>query len=193
MKAHRIIPGVVYGYQHEPGDVAPVVFLAPLDAGHLYQEASYSQRHHIGRAFVQCEPGRRVGRGRGYPAVRSDGGVPADALTRVTLAEFESADSTELGVGGQTVTLTVITSVAAVVTWTEKVNAAYEQRWHDEQTRLAVLHEESSDARAQALALVEALAARGITASVDNAHRPTGLLIALNDVGTLLAESPEEG
>ena len=97
MRAKDIKPGVVYGYRDHFHGIRPIVFLAPIDRGHLYIKSRTS-----GPAFQRApdsvagpRPGSVYNSGTvGYPAALGKPGYDVDDLREVTLARFEQVTST---------------------------------------------------------------------------------------------------
>ncbi|MFI6883424.1 hypothetical protein [Streptosporangium canum] len=203
MKAKDIKPGVVYGYRaSKHSEVRPVVFLAAVDADHVYREADrFAQKGTpaFGKARSGTKPKRGTGysgRTCGYPVVISYGQVDVEALASVTLAEFEAATSTYRGEQGTQFNL--VTNLGHVIgPWEEAAAAEQAERAARDAERDCEEREREA-AQAQAKAAVAALAALGVTTEADHGWRPTALTIRLDEVTKLLAllgeqSSPSQG
>ncbi len=146
MKAKDIEPGVVYGWRRGTLDTpSPVVFLAPVDAEHVYR-TSDRHRPEGSPTYQKSTTRARPGRGIGYPGVtygypvataRLDASPDVLAhLTKVTLADFEASASgsfdRESGIG-----LTLVTALGQIIGPYEEVRGAHEaerrRRWLEQE------------------------------------------------------------
>ncbi|MFF4417061.1 hypothetical protein ACFYY8_31460 [Streptosporangium sp. NPDC001559] len=191
MKAKDIKPGVVYGFQRGRGEYATIqamALLAPADADHLYQTASYHRRPGA-PAFTKAMRSSKPKKGRGwneasvgYPAVFG----PADALEGFTLERFEAATSpypdSESGVEFR-----VLTSLTAIVGPYEEAMAAHQQRLDAANEERDREQRRQAAAQQRAKKLVEALGQVGVVADTDSSYNPTGLTVSLDEADKLLA------
>jgi hypothetical protein len=198
MKAKDIRPGVVYGYRAGADDrVKPVVFLAPVDADHLYQTTSHHRKPGT-VAYVKAHRGAKLGNSRllsssptvGYPAAQPsrtsrEKATPFD-LGCVTLEDFEAATSHVAPMLG--VEFTLVTSLT-------HVRGLYETELAAEQRRAdadAAAERKAREAEARVRAIAGVLKRHGLAGvTVDTYGRPR-LVITLEDAEKLLTLLPEK-
>ncbi|GHE41949.1 hypothetical protein GCM10017673_50170 [Streptosporangium violaceochromogenes] len=192
MRAADIKPGAVYAHRAGSGRLYPVVFLARADRNHLYWTTDRF-RPPDAPAFQKASGGAKPRRGTGidrtcgYPAVVgygvASGETTVEALTKVTLADFEAATTTGVVDG---LSFNLVTSLGQIVgPWQEAVAAEAAAR--QEQQAVAAREWEARQAAQQrATELVEAFAALGVSARADNPGQPAGIVVSLDEADRML-------
>lgn len=192
MKAKDIKPGTVYAYRRSKYSTPqPIVFLAPVDAEHVYVTAdrfrpkdapAYRKAH--GRA----KPGRGSGYASpsyGYPAVVAYGDVSQVDLTAVTLADFETSTSGYDAARG--ISFMLVTNLGQIVGDYEEAVAAAEREKREREEAYEAEKRAHREANERAAALVAALGEHGVQARPDDSYFPNTLVLSFGEVDKLLA------